>query len=254
MKGSPQSSTVTSALRTLRIIEIFSEQQRPMSLTELAQEMGIPKSSCHAVVATLSDRGYLYQLSKPRGLYPTKKLATLMERVMSNDAFLQRAAPLLEALRDTTEETIILGKRHGQAVLYLEVFESRQAIRYSARPGDRKPLHSSSIGKAMLGTLKEPELWSTLQDLEMPAVTESTTTDPKKLFEDIRRGKKRGYFLTQGENVGDVWAIAATVEIGSEQFAIAVAGPHHRMKQYLAVRVRELLGTCNALSRLNEPI
>jgi IclR family acetate operon transcriptional repressor len=243
------SAAVTSALRTLRIFEVFAEQQRPLSLTELAQELDIPKSSCHAIVTTLSDRGYLYTLAKPRGMYPTKKLSMLMDRVMAKDAFIQRATPLLEALRDQTEETIILGKLHGQSVVYLEVFESRQAIRYSAQQGDRKPLHSSSIGKAMLGTLKEAELAIALAQLPLTAVTETTTTDPKRLFDDIRRGKKRGYYLTQGENVRDVWAVAATVVMGAEPFAIAVAGPQHRMKPMLAVRVRELLGTCNVLAR-----
>lgn len=244
-------SAVTSALRTLRVFEVFADQQRPLSLTELAEELGIPKSSCHAIVNTLSDRGYLYTLTRPRGLYPTKKLAMLMERVMAKDAFVQRATPLLEALRDQTEETIILGKLHGQSVIYLEVFESRQAIRYSARQGDRKPLHSSSIGKAMLGTMKEADLHAVLRQLPMPSITDATTTDPDSLFEDIRRSKKRGYYLTQGENVRDVWAVAATVAMGSEHFGVAIAGPQHRMKPSLAIRVRELLGMCNMLSRQN---
>jgi DNA-binding IclR family transcriptional regulator len=177
-----------------------------------------------------------------------------MERVLAKDAFIQRATPLLEALRDQTGETIILGKLHGQAVVYLEVFESRQAIRYSAKQGDRKPLHSSSIGKAMLGTLKESELADTVAGLDLPAITETTTTDPTRLFDDIRRAKKRGYYLTQGENVRDVWAIAATVAMGREHFGIAVAGPQHRMKPLLAVRVRELLGACNQLSRQNADV
>jgi len=177
-----------------------------------------------------------------------------MERVLAKDAFMQRATPLLESLRDQTDETVILGKLHGDSVLYLEVFESRQAIRYSAREGDRKPLHSSSIGKAMLSTFKETELRTLLESLPMPKITDSTQTDPRKLFDEIRRAKKRGYYLTQGENVRDEWAIAATVAMGRESFGIAVAGPEHRMKARLAVRVRELLGACNQLSRQNAAI
>jgi IclR family acetate operon transcriptional repressor len=126
------SSVVTSAWRTLRVFEVFAEQQRPLSLTELAQELGIPKSSCHAIVSTLSDGGYLYTLAKPRGLYPTKKLAVLMDRVLAKDSFIQRATPLLEALRDQTEETIILGKWHGHSVVY-----RRFAIRRARATGSR---------------------------------------------------------------------------------------------------------------------
>ena len=95
------------------------EKQLYVSVTELAQELGIPKISCHAIVNTLADGGYLYTLTRPRGLYPTTTLAILMERVMAKDAFIQKATPFLEALRDATEATVILGRLHGQSALYL---------------------------------------------------------------------------------------------------------------------------------------
>ena len=51
---------VKGASRTLDLLEVFTEAQAPMSLTELAQRTGIPLSSCHALVRTLQTRGYLY--------------------------------------------------------------------------------------------------------------------------------------------------------------------------------------------------
>lgn len=249
MRSGSDGGGVLSARRTLRLFEVFAEAQRPLSLTELADALGIAKSSGHALAGTLADAGYLYALSSPRGWYPTRKLAVLMERVSAHDAIVASATSLLEGLRDRTGETVLLGKRQGDAVIYLEVFESAQAIRYSARQGDRKPLHSSAIGKAMLGTLSDAELRDALATLRLPKVTDATLTDAKRLFADVTRSKRRGWYHTQGENVRDVWAIAATVALGREHVAVAIAGPQHRMKPQLARSVRDLLGTCARWAR-----
>jgi IclR family acetate operon transcriptional repressor len=221
---------VTGIERILDIFEAFQAAQRPLSLTDLAEAARIPKSTCHAIVATLTSRGYLYSLTRPRSLYPTKRMYEVTRDILKNDPFVERATPLLERLRDITRETVILGKRQGDGVVYLHVIEGLHAIRYSAKTGDIKPLHSSSIGKALLGSLKEAELRQWFVDRPLPAITTTTITDPKALLEDVRKGRRQGYFQTHGENVSDVWAVATLLDVNKETFAIAVAGPRHRME------------------------
>ena len=87
--------------------------------------------------------------------------------IHEKDPFVERVMPLLERLRDASRETIILGKRQGDAVIYLQVVESQHPIRYSAKPGEFKPLHSSAIGKALIGSLKEPELRAVLEGRDL---------------------------------------------------------------------------------------
>ncbi|MFM7704849.1 MAG: IclR family transcriptional regulator, partial [Rubrivivax sp.] len=154
--------------RLLALYEVFHRLQRPMSLTELAREAGIPKSSCHAIVKTLAARGHLYQTLRPRALYPTRKLYDLTREIHAHDPLAERVVPMLERLRDTSEETVILGKQQGEAVIYLQVLEGTHPIRYSARPGEFKPLHASAIGKALLGTLKDAALAASLASLPLP--------------------------------------------------------------------------------------
>ena len=151
-------TTVTSVDRMIDIYEVFQSGQTPLSLTELAEAINIPKSTCHALVSTLIARGYLYTLSRPRALYPTRRMFDVMRDICAKDPLVERAMPVLERLRDATRETIILGKRQADSVIYLQVVEGLHSIRYSAKPGEFKPLHSSSIGKALLGSLKETEL------------------------------------------------------------------------------------------------
>jgi len=242
-------ATVTAVDRVLDILEAFNRIQKPLSLTDLAEATGIPKSSCHAIVGTLIARGYLYTLSRPRALYPTRRLVDVAHEIHEHDPFVERMLPLLERLRDASRETVILGKRQGDAVIYLQVVESTNPIRYSARPGQFKPLHSSSIGKALLGSLKEAEVRAQVAQRHLPAVTPSTITDNEALLADILQGRKRGYFVTRGENVPDVWAVSAFLTVHSETLAVAIAGPRHRMENNVVECAQLLLATCSFISR-----
>jgi DNA-binding IclR family transcriptional regulator len=240
---------VTAVQRMLDIFETFQAAERPLSLTELSEMAGIPKSSCHAIVATLVERGYLYSLQRPRALYPTRRIHDVAQALADNDPFLQRAMPLLEQLRDSSGETVIVGKRQGDAVIYLQVLEGAHAIRYSARAGEFKPLFSSAIGKALLGSLKEPELRAFLAAQPLAAVTPHTLTDVDTLFADIVDSRKRGFFVTRGENVAEVWAVSAFVPLRTETIGVAVAGPASRMQDRVAAVAPLLVAACSLLAR-----
>lgn len=231
---------VTAVQRVLRIFESFASQQTPLSLTALAEATNTPKSTCHAIVNTLVMEGYLYTLRSPRTMYPTKRIWEVSQRINATDPIAQRLLPLLEQVRDQTKETVILGKRQGDVVLYLQIVESRNAIRYIANPGDFKPLHSSAIGKALLSALPENELRAVLKRLVLKRATPNTITTVAALKRDLDDTRTRGYAMTSGENVADVSALAMPLNLGTESFALAVAGPTHRVHQSTPVILKAL--------------
>ena len=219
----------TSVDRAFAILETFERERRPLSMKELADSCRIPPSTCHSLVHTLLKRAYLYQTGQRKDLYPTRRIHDMGATILAHDPVLQRLEPAMEALRAATRETVILGKRQKDAIVYLEVLESPQVIRYSARPGDTKPLHSTSIGKALLSALKPQDLRTLLAGQQRPKVTGSTITDVDGLVDDIEQGRRVGCFTTRGENVPDVTALALPVAVNNELFGLAVAGPSHRM-------------------------
>lgn len=235
--------------RVIDIFEAFRSTQRPLSLTELAAAARMPKSSCHAIVGTLMARGYLYTLSYPRALYPTQRMLDVAHDIVAGDPYLERVLPLMEALRDGSAETIILGKRQGERVVYLQVLEGLHPIRYSARPGELKPLHSSAIGKALLGAQKEPALRAWAADQSLARITPATITDPDRLVAEVLQGRQAGFFQTRGENVADVWAVATYFRAGRELLAIGLAGPRHRMQDSMLACAQQLVTTCSLVQR-----
>jgi DNA-binding IclR family transcriptional regulator len=242
---------VKTAARTLDVFEAFAAAKGPLTLTELAARLGSPISSCHALVRTLQARGYVYILDERKRVYPTKRLLTVALQIAENDPMLERIGPVLHDLQQATGETILLGKRQGTTVTYLEVVESRHTIRFASTPGDTKLLHCSAIGKAMLGAMSEPECAKLVRRLSLPASNANTITDRTALLQNIAQGRERGYYITRGENVADVMAISIARCIGAEWYGVAVAGPIGRLEADLPKLVADLMRAGDVLQQID---
>lgn len=219
--------------RTLEVLEAFQRHKVPMSLTELARTLRAPISSCHGIVRTLIARGYLYNVDADRNLYPTKRLLRIAETIAANDPVLRRLAPSLVELRDASGETLILGKRQDNVVVYLDVVESQQTIRYSAQPGDTKPLHSSSIGKALLAEMDGKALDVWLAHNPLKRKTAQTIISARKLRAELEAGRAVGYHTSSGETTADVMAVAIAIPSGGDPVGVTIAGPLFRIQPQL---------------------
>ncbi len=228
--------------RVLDIFELFAKRGRPLTLSQVAEELEAPVSSIFGLVKTLSERGYLHTVTGRKELYPTRRMLQNAETVARHEPVIARFYHLLEELRDQTGETVILGQMNARStgVIYLSVVEGPQTIRYSAHVGDIKPLHASAIGKCLIGTMKDDKLEAFVRKLKLPKVTENTLVDAQALVDDVHAGRARGYQKTLGENVADVGAIAKPVEAFGQSFAIAVAGPVARIQRDEGAIVRAL--------------
>jgi IclR family acetate operon transcriptional repressor len=215
--------------RALGVFEAFESAGRPLTLSELAEAAGMPVSTSHGIVQVLLERGYLYLLGHRKELFPTRRLYDMASSIIAHDPYLERLEPYVESLREVTQETVIVGKRQGNEVVYLAVYEGPQTIRYSAAAGARKPLHATSIGKVMLGSLDPVALQTWLDTAALSQVTSETLVTPTALRKEIEKSRRSGYCVTRGESVSDVFAVAVPIEINRDILGIAVAGPQHRM-------------------------
>lgn len=249
MQTGETGASVKAAARTLDVIEAFARATAPLSLSALAAEIGAPLSSCHGIARTLQARGYLYALESKRRLYPTRKLYEVAAGMARHDPLLERLRPALTALRDRTGETVVLARREGDEVVYLEVLESPQTIRYATKPGERKPIHSSSLGKALLSLDDRAAFDGFLRRSPLRAVTPHTIVDGAKLWQQLQESHKLGYTTSRAENVIDVTAIAMLVNIAGETLALASAGPIARYEARFDENLTALRATIDQLRR-----
>jgi len=240
-------SQVKLVARTMDLFELYARRGEPLSLTELSRGLQSPMSSTLSLVRTLADKGYLYQTRK-RTYYPTKKLIGLGRQIDARDPVLDLVHPYLVRLRDQTGETVVLGKQEDTQVLYLDVALCSQLIRYSAQPGERRHLHSNSIGKALLSAMTPAERDALLDRLDLPAFTAKTVCSRAALLEQLRLSGKRGWAANLGESVDDLAAIAAPFRLAGQWYALSVVGPLPRIQGDLERQVARLRGVVDALA------
>lgn len=149
-------------LRGLDVLEGVAEG--PVSLGDLAARLGLTRSTTHRLANALIERRYL-TLVAGRGYQLGPKLLELGFQAQQQADLVQIARPRLEALAQESEDTVHLGVLDGDKALYLDKIPGRRRVVISSRVGDRHPLTSTGLGKALL--LDEDEQrWKELFELE----------------------------------------------------------------------------------------
>jgi IclR family transcriptional regulator, acetate operon repressor len=239
--------------RVLDIFELFARRGRPLTLSQVAEELEAPVSSIFGLVKVLSERGYVHTVGARKEVYPTRRMLQNAAIIAQHESIITQLTPLLEDLRDATNETVILGQMNSRltGVIYLCVVEGNQTIRYSSNVGAIKPLHSSSIGKSLIGAMPAEKMEPFARKLRMSKITDKTLTRPEDLIADVTAGVDRGYQKTLGENVTDVGAIAMSFELLGQAFAVAVAGPVQRIVATEDTIVQSLTTCIQRVGRLS---
>ncbi|MBB1593944.1 IclR family transcriptional regulator [Achromobacter sp. UMC46] len=240
---------VKLVVRTLELIELFAQTRRPMPLTELAQGLGAPMSSCLALVRTLVARGYLYEVRRRGGYYPTAKLHALSAQIQTGDPWLEQVRPHLAALRDASNETVMLGKIQDGAVVFLDVVESTHPVHYAARPGARRPLHTSAVARAILARLAPADCESMLAVADYTRYTERTLLTRDALRADVERVAAQGWAANVGESVAELTGLAVALDLGGEWYALCMAGPTSRVWEQRDRNLRHLQAAAEAIRR-----
>ncbi|MEO5671559.1 MAG: helix-turn-helix domain-containing protein, partial [Ramlibacter sp.] len=139
---------VKSAKRVLEILRFFAEAKEPASLARISSALNFPKSSCLALMETLVAEGYAYQTDGR--YYLTGRWQREADIVARHDRLALRCRPTLQRLSDDVGETVLLAQLAHDQVVYLDVIEADHVLRFTASVGQRKPLHASASGRALL--------------------------------------------------------------------------------------------------------
>lgn len=221
--------TVPQVEKLLDLFEAFARRKTPLTLTAMSGELAMPKSSVFNLIGTLVARGFLYETRPRGGYYPTRRMLDLARTVMEGDPYLQRIHGELERLAQDTGETALLAVRDRDEVIYIDVVESPAMIRYSVKVGDRRPLYTTSSGKAILTTYPQQERDRILQALPYHPHQDATLRSAEDLARNLETSLAQGWCEDRAETMQDVMGLAVPIFNGERRFGLAVAGPLYRM-------------------------
>jgi IclR family acetate operon transcriptional repressor len=230
---------VRAAARVLDILDLLKYSSDGASLSEIASAVDLPKSSVFRYLATLESRGYVEQ--DPDTSVYRFGVALLVSHSRYRQFLAARAKPYLEKLRDRFQETINLAVLDGNRITYLEIVESQRAMRFAARPGDRDPIHSSALGKAIASTLDEAKVREILETEGMPRRTPHTITDVDEVLAELETVRRRGFALDNRENEEDGRCVAVPIPATAAPAALSLSAPAVRMSLEEVGEVAEAL-------------
>lgn len=221
---------VKQAANVLDLLEYFAREQKPASLAELSAQFGWPRSSTFNLIQTLVERGFLYE-PKPRGgFYPTGRWLALAQEVSSAEPLPKAALALLRDLAESTGETVWIAAPSGQHVIMLSVIQSAQAVRYTAEPGKRVPIHGTASGQAIMSQMSASQTNSILRKAVFERFGPGTPMSVEEVEERITISLRRGSFQSASAFSRDLGGISVPLVLGGRIFALTVAGPLFRIQ------------------------
>lgn len=220
--------TVRQAANTLQILEYFADRLAPATAAEIADDLGWPRSSTFKLVGTLAGLGYLYEPEGRGGYYPSPRWLELSEKVAQADPLPPSLLRLVRDVAAETGETVAISAPAGVFAMFVMVAESRQPVRYSARIGDRVPIHASSAGRALLAQMTADERRGLYRKIDFTAFSATTPMSPERIEADLAGAAARGFHQSEAEYTPDLAGVAMPLPLAARRLSIVVVGPVSR--------------------------
>jgi DNA-binding IclR family transcriptional regulator len=239
---------VQSVGRALRLLLLLGEHSQPLSVTEMARESNVHKSTVSRLLATLEQSEFVSQDSKSELFRLGPALFRLSDAVASEIALVPLARPALERLAEKTGETVNLAVLRGREVFHLDQVECQRFIAATDWAGRTAPVHATSTGKVLLAFAPESVREAALSG-KLVRLTERTRVDPDVLRSDLAEVRRLGHAVVVGELEEGLTAISAPVfdATGACRAAVSVSGPSFRIKR---ARVRDVAAETVRAARL----
>jgi DNA-binding IclR family transcriptional regulator len=181
-----------------------------MTAIELADSIGIHKTSVYRYLNTLLQAGYI-QTNGDGRYHLGNKILELSSQLLRRTPLRETAHPFLVNLSAETEKTVHLCVLDGHDVVYIDKVESQRSLPILSRIGSRAPAYCTGVGKALLSGLPTDQVVSLLKGMTLEKRTPNTITDPIKLLEEIKLTAERGYAIDNGEHEPGIKCFAAPI-------------------------------------------
>ncbi|GAA1527153.1 IclR family transcriptional regulator [Streptomyces albidochromogenes] len=242
------SQTVDRALSILPLLA-----QGPADLGQVADRLGVHKSTALRLLRTLHEHGLVYRQQDQRYRLGARLFALAQEAVENLDVR-EIAHPHLAALNNACGHTVHLAvyEENEVEVLYIDKVESRYPVRMYSRIGKPVAITVAAVAKLLLADLPEAERRTIAEKLDYPAYTSRSTPNAAAFLKELALVREQGWATDLGGHEESINCVAAPIRgaDGRVVAAMSVSAPN------VVVTAEELLTllplvrrTADAISR-----
>lgn len=242
-----ESGKIKAVETSFAIIEHIEENEQA-GVSEVAEELGIAKSTAHKHLRTLEDNEYLVREDQKYQI--SLKHLKFGQHALDRIDIEQASQPVIDHLAEETGEAVWVAiEEHGR-VVYVNKALGDRAAPSRGGIGERILLHSASIGKAMLSQFSEERIDEIVDRHGLPELTDQTITNREELMNELEKIREQGVAFNDGESLRGLRAVASPVVHQDEVVgAIAIVGAANRMKgEYFREELPDLVqGAANEI-------
>jgi len=227
----PKDGGVQSVDRALLIIETLAEDDEGYRLTDLAVRTGLSPSTVHRLLTTLEKRRFVQFDRGESTWHIGAQSFAVGSTFVRRRNFVTQALPYLRKLRDQTRETANLAVVDDGAMVVLTRVESREIMRSVTKVGGRVPMVASGLGKALLATYSEQDVFAIIQRVGMPRLTSNSIVRAGELCKSLHDIRRQGYSVDDEEALIGLRCVSAVVydDCSEPLAAISVSGKASRV-------------------------
>ncbi|MBC7143250.1 MAG: IclR family transcriptional regulator [Rhodobacteraceae bacterium] len=229
--------------RVFALLRLLAENKRGMTLSEIAVQTSVPKSSLSATLKALDEQGLLVRDGRNYSL--GSEAYAIASLIMAGSTLSRVAHHTLVETMEETGETVLLATldRDEDYLVYMDIVETPNPIRYSVSIGTRRPLYPSAAGRVLLAYQRPEEIKAYLDRVKLERFTEHTVIDKDEIEKALTAVRESGLSMSTGEFSADSSGFAAPVfnHSGAVIAALTVALPTNRAvikREHLIEQVR----------------
>lgn len=218
-------------------------------IRQLSSMTGLPPSTVHRIVATLTAKHYFRQDPLTKRYSLSFRFLELGSEVQKQFNLVSIARPHLERLMAEARESVNLAVQDQDSAVYLDCVPSNYSmLQLFTKPGARVPLYATAVGKIFLSRMSESDLNAYLERTTLTLNTPYTRIEPDKIIEDLKQIRHQGYSVDDEEMEEGVRCVAALIydHNGQPAAAISISGASMRIAPARVSYFGELTLNCAA--------
>ncbi|MDY0237077.1 MAG: IclR family transcriptional regulator [Gudongella sp.] len=217
--------------RALNILELLSESNNGMGITEISDSVKLHKSTVHRLLGTLIYKGFVLQDMATNKYKISLKLYELGMRKIDKSQISNVSKSYTKALMEKLNEVVHLVIRDKNDIVYIDKVEANNTIRMASNIGKRSPLYCTAVGKVMLAFMPNEEVQKIWENTKIEKLTDKTIIDFNEFKRELIKIKSIGYAIDDEENEIGIRCIGAPVFNRNREIegAISISGPSNRV-------------------------
>jgi DNA-binding IclR family transcriptional regulator len=245
------SEPIRAVERALDVLVCFSSRTPELTMTQIADQIGVHKSTVHRLLATLEKRRFV-QRDAATGAYRLGiRLLQMTYLTLEHNDLRRLTTPFIRRLCEQHHENIDVSVLDDTDVVFVNHLEGPQRVKVAATTGQRLPAFATASGRAILAYLPAETVQRILAR-GMPRYTQYTPLAPEAVQEDLQLIRERGFAFSEQEYEDGINAVAAPIldEYEKPFAAVAIVGPAYRLTRQRMLEIGpEVLSTARDIAQ-----